>query len=195
MDPPPPDLSPLPPPAVLPLPKRVLDQGHRNRGYITADPTHNDRARARLQGIKSAIAAAGLDPQSRSIAQAPYGIETGASAFARLMENTPRPTAVLCGNDVLAVGALRQAHSLRIAVPEQVSILGFDDIELAQVAYPALTTMRVPHRDMGRRAAQVLVGMVQDGVQARSQQLQPKIIMRDTLGPAPDAGAATLGGL
>ena len=83
--------------------------------------------------------------------------------------------------DVLAVGAIRRAQELGIRVPEEVSIVGFDDIELAQIAYPALTTVHVPHRVMGRRAAQVLVGLLRGEPISESEELQVSLTFRDSL--------------
>ena len=74
---------------------------------------------------------------------------------------------------------------MQIKVPDAVSIVGFDDIELAQVAYPPLTTIHVPHREMGRRAAQTLVQMLNDGQNATSVALVPDLVVRSTLGPVP----------
>jgi LacI family transcriptional regulator len=85
---------------------------------------------------------------------------------------------------VLAVGALRRARELNILVPDDVSIIGFDDIELAQIAYPALTTVHVPHREMGRRAAIALVNLVKDGTPIEAVELKARPVFRDTLGPA-----------
>jgi len=171
--------------AMRQMTEAVLAQGHQHIGYISGEATLNDRASARLAGTKEAIANAGFASDALSVIEAPYTIENGAWAFASLMEAAPQPTAVLCGNDVLAVGALRQAHAMGIKVPVDVSILGFDDIELAQVAYPPLTTMRVPHGEMGRRAARMLVEMLRDGTPAQAIELSPQLIMRETLGPAP----------
>jgi LacI family transcriptional regulator len=163
----------------------VLAQGHRRLAMISANTSSNDRATQRLAGIKSAMQAKGLDPATLDVIETTYSIESGAAAFATLMARAAAPTAVLCGNDVLAVGALRQAHEMQIAVPKDVSIVGFDDIELAQVAYPPLTTVHVPHREMGQRAAQTLVQMLRDGHDVASVALEPRLVMRDTLGPAP----------
>ncbi len=93
------------------------------------------------------------------------------------------PTAVLCGNDVLAVGALRAARERGLDVPGDVSITGFDDIELARIVLPALTTVHVPHREMGRRAACELVDMVERKSIGASTELQTSVQIRDSLGP------------
>jgi LacI family transcriptional regulator len=164
----------------------VIAKGHRNLAFITAATANNDRATARLAGIRTAMQEAGLDPAHLNIIETSYAIEQGATAFATLMGRTTRPTAVMCGNDVLAVGALRQAHEMQIKVPGDVSITGFDDIELAQVAFPALTTVHVPHRDMGRIAAQTLVKILREGTTPHSIALETRLVERATLGPAPD---------
>lgn len=163
----------------------VIAQGHRRLGYITASTTDNDRAERRLAGLRSAMVKAGMDADALAIVETAYGIDNGARAFATLMQAPVRPTAVLCGNDVLAVGALRQAHAMHLRVPQDVSITGFDDIELAQVAYPPLTTVHVPHQEMGRRAAQMLVDMLRGGPTPASLALPTRIVLRETLGPAP----------
>ena len=163
----------------------VIALGHRNLAFISAKIDGNDRAAGRYGSILDALGAAGLSAESLQISETTYGIEEGAAAFGELMKNHPAPTAVLCGNDVLAVGALRRAREMGLRVPQDVSITGFDDIELAQVAYPALTTVHVPHREMGRRAALALAQMVKDGIALQSQELQTHAVMRDTLGPVP----------
>ncbi|MDP5360670.1 MAG: LacI family DNA-binding transcriptional regulator [Paracoccaceae bacterium] len=162
--------------------RQVIAHGHRNLALISAPTADNDRANARLQGVKAAMMAAGLDPAALQIIETRYAIENGAKAFAALMHCAPRPTAVLCGNDVLAVGALRQAHEMGIPVPDAVSIVGFDDIELAQIAYPPLTTVHVPHQQMGRKAAQTLVAMVKEGSMPESIALDASLVLRGTLG-------------
>ena len=100
------------------------------------------------------------------------------------MQTHPRPTVVFCGNDVLAIGALRRARQMGLKVPEDISITGFDDLELAQIAYPPLTTVHVPHREMGRRAALALVGLVKQGKQMDSVELEAELVFRETLAPA-----------
>lgn len=167
------------------LAREVLRLGHRRLALISAELDSNDRAAARLQGLRDAMGAAGLSDNDLQIAQTPYGIDTGAEAFADLMQTAPPPTAVLCGNDVLAVGALGRARDMGLDVPGDVSIVGFDDIELAQVAYPKLSTVHVPHREMGRKAALALIGYLQDGTEIVPEKLTTEVYLRDSLGPAP----------
>ena len=133
------------------LTEEVLKQGHRKIGVISGVTDGNDRARQRVEGIKDALAANGHDPAQLAIVETEYHIESGGDAFATLMAAANPPTAILCGNDVLAVGAVGRALDSGYAVPGDVSITGFDDIELARIVTPALTTVQVPHREMGRR--------------------------------------------
>ncbi len=171
--------------AMAELADAVLDQGHRRIGYISADTTTNDRAAERLAGVRAAMARRGLSDGDLELCTVPYGIETGAQAFRTLMTQTNRPTAVMCGNDVLAAGAMGAARDLGLAVPKDVSITGFDDIELAQVTSPGLTTVHVPHAQMGAKAADALVARVAQDAPLISVKLPTRLVMRGTLGPAP----------
>ena len=169
--------------AMLSMATEVLELGHKKVALISAITARNDRALARCKGIQDAMVLAGHCPEVLKIIETPYGIEEGADAFKSLMQAQEKPTAVFCGNDVLAVGALRQARDMGIRVPDDVSIIGFDDIELAQIAYPPLTTVHVPHREMGQRAAIALAAMVTDGVPLKSTELSTHPVFRGTLGP------------
>ncbi|AGI70195.1 LacI family transcriptional regulator [Octadecabacter antarcticus 307] len=169
--------------AMMEMAIKVIEFGHTELAFISAATARNDRATARLNGIGDAMIAAGLNADDLHCIETTYGIEEGAAAFDKLMLKTPRPTAVFCGNDVLAVGALRRARELKIAVPQDVSIIGFDDIELAQVAYPPLTTVHVPHREMGRRAGHALADHLKNGTPLKSVQLGTRPVLRETLAP------------
>lgn len=171
--------------AMRTLAERVLDHGHVRLGYIGAGEAGNDRARLRAEGAALAMQARGLDPAGLRKIETTYSIARGAEAFAALMADPRPPTAILCGNDVLAAGALSMARRMGIAVPGQVSVTGFDDIELAEIVSPALTTMHVPHGDMGRRAARLLVAMRNGQTVTESVELPATLVERDSLGPRP----------
>lgn len=163
------------------LTDRVIGMGHRNIAMISGVTRGNDRAAARLAGVRDGLQAHGLDTNAFCVIETPYEIENGARAFDVLMQQSPRPTAIMCGNDVLAVGAVRRARERGIRVPDDVSITGFDDIELASIISPALTTVHVPHREMGRRAAQELVNMLETGGKGPVIELRSRIVVRDSL--------------
>ncbi|WP_145772954.1 LacI family DNA-binding transcriptional regulator [Micromonospora olivasterospora] len=114
--------------------------------------------RERLAGYRTALEAGGIDWAGVPVAEcSPYGRESGYRAAADLLDNSGPPTALLAGSDELALGALRAAAALGLAVPGDLSIVGFDDAPPAAWATPGLTTMRQPHRDKGRLAAEYLM--------------------------------------
>jgi LacI family transcriptional regulator len=115
-----------------------------------------------------------------------YEIENGAIAFQTLMTTPAPPTVVMCGNDVLGVGAMRGARQMGMTVPDDVSITGFDDIELARIVDPPLTTVHVPHRDMGKKAAAALIEMVEKRSTGASIELQVVIHPGGSLRRLPD---------
>ena len=170
--------------AMCRMAKKVIDLGHRNLALVSAETILNDRAKARQLGIEDAMVAANFCAKTLHVVKTTYGIEEGATAFEQVMKAAPQTTAVFCGNDVLAVGALRRARELGFKVPQDVSIIGFDDIELAEIAYPALTTVHVPHREMGRRAAEALIKLLNKGTQIEAVELEASLVFRDTLAPA-----------
>lgn len=173
------------------LAETVLAMGHRTIGVIAGRIEGNDRAAERVQGIRDALSAAGQDPSSLRIIEASYEIENGAQAFEEIMAATPRPSVVMCGNDVLAVGAMQRAAALGLSVPDDVSITGFDDIELARIVTPQLTTVHVPHREMGRRAAEELIHMVEGRSPGVSQELESSLRLRPSLRRLDGGGART----
>jgi LacI family transcriptional regulator len=149
--------------------RQVLELGHRNLGVIVGLTQNNDRARDRITGIEHAIAE--------------YTFQEGAKALDQLLANPTPPTAVICGNDVLAVGAVKRAKQLGLAVPEDLSITGFADIEVSELIDPELTTVHVPHREMGIAAAKSLIAMLKTQTPVESHLLETRIVNRQSLGP------------
>jgi len=161
--------------AMYQLCDHVLGLGHRRFAVISGITEGNDRAANRLKGITERLRIEGIDVDRVPVIETDYEIDAGAAAFAALMDVPDRPSVVMCGNDVLAVGAIQQAQEMGIAVPGEVSITGFDGIELARIVSPKLTTVHVPHSEMGRRAADELVRMVESGEAGRSYELHSEI--------------------
>ena len=168
------------------LARKVILAGHRQIAMISGKTKGNDRAQSRVEGVRFAMTENSLDPDTLTLIETTYEIEKGAEALRKLMNLSPRPTVVICGNDVLAAGALREARNLGIQVPEQLSITGFDDIELAEIVSPSLTTVHVPHREMGRKAAQELVEMVEGRSEGRSVCIDTRMVVRHSLAGPPD---------
>ena len=118
------------------------------------------------------------------VVEALYSLDGGGQAMDRLLAQDPSITAVLCGNDVLAVGAIQRAKAQGLSVPEDISITGFDDIELASVVEPGLTTVHVPHMRMGEAAATALLGMRDGSHNVAAVKLETHVVVRASLGPA-----------
>ena len=164
--------------------RQVLELGHRNLGVIVGLTRNNDRARDRIIGIEHAIADYGAQTTPLQVIEAEYTFQEGAKALDQLLANPTPPTAVICGNDVLAVGAVKRAKQLGLAVPEDLSITGFADIEVSELIDPELTTVHVPHREMGIAAAKSLIAMLKTQTPVESHLLETRIVNRQSLGPA-----------
>ncbi|MDA8870192.1 LacI family DNA-binding transcriptional regulator [Rhizobiaceae bacterium] len=149
----------------------VIAAGHHNIAMVAGQSVGNDRAAARIDGVREALRAADRPPLV--VEEAAYSFDAAGAALDRLLSRTPKPDAVICGNDVQGVGVLRRAADLGIAVPEELVVTGFDDIDLAQVVTPSLTTVHVPHRRMGQLCAQALM----EGNSGR-QTIQTEIVWR-----------------
>ena len=163
------------------LADRVIGMGHQRLAVISGITDGNDRAKERLLGIKDSWSAHGFHLDDLPIIETPYGTENGAMAFAELMQADEKPTVIMCGNDVLAAGVISKARDLGIDIPNDVSVTGFDDIELAKHVYPALTTVHVPHREMGRIAASSLVSLIEKRSEEMIHKLDVSIMMRASL--------------
>ncbi len=162
----------------------LVDLGHQEVGVIDFPPARNDRAELRIAGVVEALTERGLAlPAERRVEQ-PFGIEEGRAGLRELMALDPPPTAIFCGNDILAVGALFEAQARGIAVPEELSIVGYDNLELAAQVAPALTTVHVPSSEMGAQAANILSLMLSHKSVPRRTRIGTALIIRNTTGPA-----------
>ena len=159
----------------------VIEMGHRRIGVISGVIAGNDRAAGRLTGIKESWQSHGFDIENLAIIETPYDIEGGGKAFEKLMAADLKPTVIMCGNDVLATGVISKAREMGLSVPDDVSVTGFDDIELARCVWPPLTTVHVPHRQMGREAANALIDLIEKRSTNISRELDVSIVMRGSL--------------
>jgi LacI family transcriptional regulator len=163
----------------------LLDLGHRRIAMLAGVTRDNDRAAARLDGVRQALAAAGVQLTQERFVERRYGIAAARDGLRQLMAVDPPPTAVVCGNDVLAFGALLEAQRLGLAVPQQLSIVGFDDLELASHLNPALTTVHVPAGDMWRQAADRVIAALRGEEVPRETEIEVALVVRASTGPTP----------
>jgi LacI family transcriptional regulator len=172
----------------------LVDLGHREIAMLAGLTTHNDRAQARVQGVRDALLEAGLTLPSRRLVERPYTLDAARDGLRDLMQPGhragARPTAVLCGNDVLATGALLEAQRLGLHVPRDVSILGFDDLEIAHHLSPSLTTLHVPTESMWKLAGDRLVAMLRGVAVPPTSTIEVNLVVRESTAP-PRAPRAT----
>jgi DNA-binding LacI/PurR family transcriptional regulator len=181
--------------------RHLVQLGHRRFGIVTdrltVEPplagvrvgTRKDSdylvARLRLAGYRRALEESGVDWDSIRVAECfPNIPEIGREALGRLSAIEPRPTAILCITDQLALGAIQGAADIGLRVPDDLSIVGFDDIPAAAAADPPLTTVRQPLLDKGRVAAQLATGNDLT-TPVRRVELTTSLIVRASTGPAP----------
>jgi LacI family transcriptional regulator len=161
----------------------LLDLGHRRLGMIAGITQDNDRARGRRDGFLQELSKAGIDASSIPVAEGAYKIENGRNSMKMLMAISPRPTAVFCGSDILAAGAIKYCIEAGLAVPQDVSIMGFDNLEIAMLTAPELTTLEVPARDMGRLAADYILASPLQRRHLRERELPISLVVRGSTGP------------
>jgi len=151
--------------------QHVLDLGHRRIAVISG-PTELLCARARLEAIRASLDGAGRPLDDRLVRTAHFDFDDGLLAAEELLGLPARPTAVLCGNDLQALGVYEAARRAGLRIPEDLSVVGFDDLPLASHVPPPLTTVHQPFGDMGEVAARMLVSLTA-GV--RPQQLRVEL--------------------
>jgi LacI family transcriptional regulator len=159
--------------------------GHEKIAFITGHADHKAVA-ARFLGFQDGLQASGLKMYKSLVKQGDNSIKSGEECGEKLLRSNSPPTAIFACNDDMAAGVLRVAHRLEIAVPEQLSIAGFDDVPLAQQVYPALTTINQPLAAMATRAAEMLIDRLRtDAPDNASEVIQSRLIIRESTGPAP----------
>ena len=168
--------------------KHLFDLGHRKIGYIggSAGPTISDH---RLHSFLLAMGSFGLPAEPLFLRVGNYRINGGENAMTELLELTERPTAILTANDLTAIGALRVIHNRGYSVPGDFSIVGFDDIELSDIVYPPLTTLRLSRRDLAKAFVTALETLGssphRDGTQYR---IETTLVRRSSTGPIKKSG-------
>jgi DNA-binding LacI/PurR family transcriptional regulator len=165
----------------------VLDQGHRKVAVVSG-PKALWTAEQRLAGYREALVAHGVNPDQVPVVAGDYREESGRAAAAKLLgvPESDRPTAILAANDLMAVGVLQYCLTNGIGVPEQVSIIGFDDIPISSLVSPGLTTMRQPAHEMGRTAAEILLSYLAGEEPVRSSvTLEATLVVRGTVASPP----------
>lgn len=163
----------------------LIGLGHRRIGTVLG-PNSSPLTSDRLRGYKLALKSAKIAVDDSLIAQGDFTLSSGSAATAQLFQSKDPPTAVFCFNDEMALGALRWLKSTGRSVPQDVSVVGFDDIEFASFCDPPLTTIEQPTREIGNKAMSVLFEMLSGGKPEPALHTLPtKLIVRESAAPPP----------
>jgi LacI family transcriptional regulator len=163
----------------------LLDLGHHRIAMLAGITWDNDRASARVAGVRDALEVAGLGLQPQYMVERKYSLAEAREGFRMLMSAVPAPTAILCGNDVLAFGALLEAKTMGIVVPNALSIVGFDDLEMARHIQPSITTLHVPTKHMWQTVGDRLIAALSNMPVQTATEVEVELVVRDSTGQAP----------
>lgn len=156
----------------------LLELGHRCIGVISGLTANNDRARSRIDGVRKSLTQAGLSLLPALVTEQAFNLEGGRLGLRKLMASRKKPTAIFCGNDLLAVGALLEAQRMGLNVPSDLSICGIDNLEIAEAINPGLTTVNLPTHDLGRLAAKTILTAISGDVIAAQSLLPFELVIR-----------------
>ncbi|HJQ44792.1 MAG TPA: LacI family DNA-binding transcriptional regulator [Amycolatopsis sp.] len=160
--------------------RHLVETGHRRIAFVNGPPILT-QCRDREAGVRLALA--GSDVELSVLDAAALDVASGRDAGARLLGMSPRPTAVFCANDLLALGVLQAMARAGVHVPSEMAIVGYDDIEFAAAAAVPLTSVRQPARRLGRTAAELLIAETADGdepVEHEEVVFTPELVVRDS---------------
>jgi DNA-binding LacI/PurR family transcriptional regulator len=158
----------------------LLELGHRRIACITG-PSRLTLRGERLKGFEDGLAEAGIALPDSYVLEGDFAPESGHMQGLKLLSLDNRPTAIFAFNDLMAFGVLRAARETGVRVPEELSVVGFDDIYLASFSTPPLTTIRLPIHEMGKEAMQMLLERIENGDALPNQQhLEVELIVRES---------------
>ncbi|MCR9310731.1 substrate-binding domain-containing protein [Vibrio diabolicus] len=161
--------------------KYLIDCGHTEIGCITG-PLIKHQAQMRYEGYKRAMNEAGLEFNANWIIESDFECEGGYRAFMKMAQRGTLPSSIFVSNDMMAMGVINAANELNIKVPEQISIIGYDDIHIAKFMSPSLTTIHQPKYRLGQAAVETLVRRLDDkSNEAQVVQLEPALVVRNSV--------------
>lgn len=157
----------------------LINLGHRSIACI-AGPVHLEVSQARIKGWRAALAQAGLSADAQALQVGDFSVQSGYQAASDILQRV-QPSAVFASNDMMAIGVLRAARERGLAVPEQLSVVGFDGIEASLYTTPALSTVGYPIRKLGEQAAAMLIARIQQPhVAPQELVLTPQLVARES---------------
>ena len=165
--------------------EHLIGLGHRHIGMVVGHLQFNDRQRARLAGARAALRKAGIELPDWLVSEQALTLAGGRTGCAALLEIEPSPTAIIGGIDLIAIGCLQEGQARGLSVPEQLSIVGIDDIDMSAHLSPSLTTVHIPTGRIGQATAQKLVAELRGSNAERHTDLPIELVTRRSTAPAP----------
>lgn len=165
----------------------LIGLGHREIGFLGGEEEHRSSVE-RLDGYRAALKANKIDADNELILEGEYNFDSGAERTAKLLSLETPPTAIFACNDEIAAGALFSARIKHVAVPQQLSIVGFEDSPFSRQTWPKLTTAHQPNTEIAETAARLLIETIRstrqgDDTPAADQGFQPQLVVRDSTCP------------
>ncbi|MFP6832139.1 Ribose operon repressor [Pseudomonas fluorescens] len=162
--------------------RHLLELGHRDIATI-GGPASTSVAQMRLAGYCRALKEAGVEVRQKRMLESDFTSTGGYNAAATLLESNP-PSAIFAGNDMIGIGVLRAAAERNVRVPSELSVIGFDDIQMSRYVYPALTTVGQSILQLGEMAAEVLLRRIATPTLGTDQRIvTPSIVLRESTAP------------
>lgn len=162
--------------------QHLIDLGHRHIAFA-GGYKHMSNTTQRIRGFVKTMEKNGLRIRKEWILNGGFSVESGKRFMNQLLELPERPTAIFCANDLVAIGVMKTAHRAGIRVPEELSLIGFDDIPYASNSIPELTTISLKCYDVGRNAAELLHQMITKNKVSKNTKLRPDLIVRESTAP------------
>lgn len=157
--------------------------GHQRIGFISG-LLNSDVCKDRLLGYTSIMSHNGMDNTTNLIYKGDYSYESGEKGAEYFLSLTKIPTAIMCANDSMAIGAMKVVQAQGLLVPDDISIIGFDDIEVASRVYPSLTTVAAPIKKIAKKSVKMLVSAIKgENLDYQHKILPAKLIIRDSCSP------------
>lgn len=166
--------------------RHLVRFGHRRIGFVRG-PEESSTAQERLAAFREAVSSLALAADPELIYPGDYTTESGYHAATVMLQQASPPSAIVASNDMNALGVIEAAHQLRIRIPEDLSVIGFDDIALSGLGRIDLTTIHLPKREMGKAAAELLINRIGATERAPAREIifPTRLVIRGSTGPAP----------
>ncbi len=162
--------------------QHLVSLGHRRFGFISG-PLSLKSSEARRSAVLSHLQSCGISDRNRVVVEGNHKIDGGELAMRQILASARKPTAIIASNDLTAIGALRAIHTAGLSVPQDISVVGFDDIELSQFTQPALTTVRLSREEIGREAFKALYAATENSSTSGQEiHINTSLVLRESTG-------------